>query len=148
MEIDLSTKEPGHYYQGQPSRKIILSESIYQFAWMCTLTPTAIKAQENEFDPRLFPTEEKVKEIFVTAIFCAFTQLFTSMLLIGYQFDAGISVVTLTDWRSQIARFICASLFHFKFCSEILTSLRLLKYTSMHWNEFHYHKRAIFISLI
>jgi len=93
------------------------------------------------------PTPEYVSEVYMSASFCFFSQIFISVLLL-LNFAEQQSVAVWVDWKQQMARFICGALFHFSFEQEIRIALRNMKYVAMHIDEFEHPVKAFFLALM
>ena len=95
-------------------------------------------------------------EVNLTALFCAFCQSFTSILLlqdfIGQNLEEEEqqeNVVPELEQRTIIlVKFICAVLFHFKFETEISSSIQMMKYSAMHSDYFYNPLTSYFMGLI
>jgi len=83
------------------------------------------------------PEPELQMEIHTLAIFNFFAVVFTSTLLaILFSSSYDPSSKDNVSPQMQIARFICALLFHAKFEQEIRTALTNLKFLAFHYNDF------------
>ena len=95
-------------------------------------------------------------EVNLTAIFCAFCQSFTSILLLQdfinqntEEEEAAGEVTPALEARTIIlVKFICAVLFHFKFETEISSSISMMKYAAMHHDYFYNPLTAFFMGFI
>jgi hypothetical protein len=112
-------------------RQLKLRSDIYQLSWALTIKNAKLPFENTAF---VVPTSQVKEIIFGQMIFCAICQVFVSILLLR-SFEAPIPV----SWDLEIIRFVCATLFHFEFAREIKVAIDCLKYTAMHYDDFHYH---------
>ena len=96
-------------------------------------------------------------EVNLTALFCAFCQAFTSyLLLVDFMKtetenieESSADVVPALESRTTIlVKFICAILFHFKFETEISSSLSMMKYAAIHSDDFVSPLKAFFMGFV
>ena len=92
-------------------------------------------------------------EVNLTALFCAFCQGFTSILLLQdfisknkeeEEEQAEDSEPQLEARTIILVKFICAVLFHFKFETEIRSSIQMMKFAALHSEYFENPIRAWF----
>ena len=80
IETKLIFKEKGHYFEGQPTRTIVLDEDIYTLSWLCMFNSTALN--EMGISKENHPSDVLIREIGMTTFFCAFCQMFVSFMLV------------------------------------------------------------------
>lgn len=128
---------------------IPLREEIYSIALMCTLTDKElVKYYEDAEIPTFkIPTEEMRGEIITTAVFCFFSQLFVSILLLEFLTENTGSFLVVPPLE-QLIRLICAILFHIFFSNEFVFALTNLKYIAYHPENFKYRWQAYTLCLM
>lgn len=150
----MKNKQLGGYSRDDPLRQLKMRESIFSLAFAVNLRNS--KMDEFEVPEECRPTKMSRSEVNLTALFCAFCQLFTSWLLLkefisqnnDSEEETEVSVPALEDKSIILIKFICAVLFHFKFETEIRNGLAMMKYAALHSDYFENPGSAFFMGFI
>lgn len=100
--------------------------------------------------------QTQLNEVFIAAFICAISVMFCSTYVLRESLnakvecdspDGKVACFNYISWELQVARVICACIFHFIFENEITTAMSLCKYVLLNKAKFRYPTIAFFMGV-